>query len=76
MAEMNNKDKVIIPTDLWYKVLDALEDNKELRQQCYDAQMSLYSSDMSLLKDSLKLTGMKYPRLEDISNRLIRRISL
>ena len=74
MAEMN-KDKVIIPTDVWYKVLDALED-KELRQQCYDAQMNLYSSDIGLIKDSLKLEGMKYPRLEDISNRLIRRISL
>ena len=75
MAEMN-KDKVIIPTDLWYKVLDALEDNKELRQQCYDAQMNLYSSDLCLIKNSLKLEGMKYPRMEDISNRLIRRISL
>lgn len=75
MTEMN-KDKVIIPTDLWYKVLDALEDNKELRQQCYDAQMNLYNSDISLIKNSLKLEGMKYPPNEDISNRLIRRISL
>ena len=76
MAEMNDKDKVIIPTDLWHKVLGALEDNKDLRQQCYDAQMNLYRSDIGLIKDSLKLEGMKYPRLEDISNRLIRRISL
>lgn len=75
MAEMNNKDKVIIPTDLWYKVLDALKD-KELCQQCYDNQMTLYSSDIGLIKNSLKLEGMKYPRMEDISNRLIRRISL
>ena len=75
MSEVNDKDKVIIPTDLWCKVLDAIED-KELRKQCYAAQIELYSSDLGLIKDSLKLEGMKYPRLEDISNRLIRRISL
>lgn len=68
-------DKVLIPMDLWYKVLDALEDNKELRQQCYDAQVNLYDGDIDWIKGSLKDEGMKYPRVKDYLYRLIERIS-
>ena len=80
MAEMNNnnnnnKDKVIIPIDLWHKVLDALEDNKELRQQCYDSQVNLYGGDMDWIKGSLKDAGRTYPRVKDYLYRLIERIS-
>lgn len=68
-------DKVLISMDLWYKVLDALEDNKELRQQCYDAQVKLYDNDIDWIKGSLKDEGMKYPRMKDYLYELIIRIS-
>ena len=68
-------DKVLIPMDLWYKVLDALEDNKELRQQCYDAQANLYDGDIDWIKGSLKDEAIKYPRVKDYLYRLIERIS-
>ena len=78
MAEMNNnnnKDKVIIPIDLWYKVLDALEDNKELRQQCYDSQVNLYGNDIEWIRGSLEDESRTCPRMKDYLYRLIERIS-
>lgn len=68
-------DRVLISMDLWYKVLDALEDNKELRQQCYDAQVNLYDGDMDWIKGSLKDAGIKYPRMKDYLYGLIVRMS-
>lgn len=67
-------DKVLIPMDLFYKMLDAIEDS-ELRQQCYDAQVNIYDGDMDWIKGSLKDEGMKYPRVKDYLYRLIERIS-
>ena len=67
-------DKVLIPIDLFYKMLDAIED-KELRQQCYDAQVNLYDGDMDWIRGSLKDEGMTYPHMKDYLYRLIERIS-
>ena len=67
-------DKVLIPVDLFYKMLDAIEDS-ELRQQCYDAQVNLYDGDMDWIRGSLKDEGMTYPRMKDYLYRLIERIS-
>lgn len=67
-------DKVLIPMDLFYEMLDAIE-NKELRQQCYDAQVNLYDGDMDWIRGSLKDEGMAYPRMKDYLYKLIERIS-
>lgn len=67
-------DKVLIPMDLFYKMMDAIEDG-DLRQQCYDAQVNLYDGDMDWIKGSLKDEGMKYPRMKDYLYKLIERIS-
>lgn len=67
-------DKVLIPMDLFYKMMDAIEDG-DLRQQCYDAQVNFYDGDMDWIKGSLKDEGMKYPRMKDYLYRLIERIS-
>ena len=67
-------DKVLIPMDLFYKMLDAIEDS-ELRQQCYDAQVNIYNGDMDWIRGSLKDEGMKYPRVKDYLYRLIERMS-
>ena len=67
-------DKVLIPMDLFYKMLDAIEDS-DLRQQCYDAQVNIYDGDMDWIRGSLKDEGMKYPRVKDYLYRLIERIS-
>ena len=67
-------DKVLIPMDLFYKMMDAIEDG-DLRQQCYDAQVTLYDGDMDWIKGSLKDEGMKYPRMKDYLYKLIERIS-
>ena len=67
-------DRVLISMDLWYKVLDALEDNKELRQQCYDGQVKLYDGDIDWIKGSLKDEGMRYPQMKDYLYKLIERI--
>lgn len=69
-----DKDKVLIPMDLFYKMLDVIEDS-ELRQQCYDAQVNVYDGDMDWIRGSLKDEGMKYPRMKDYLYRLIERIS-
>lgn len=69
-----DKDKVLIPMDLFYKMLDAIEDG-DLRQQCYDAQVNVYDGDMDWIRGSLKDEGMKYPRMKDYLYRLIERIS-
>ena len=68
-------DKVLIPMDLWYKVLDALEDDKELRQQCYDAQVNLYGGDMDWIKGSLKDEATQYSQMKDYLYELIIRVS-
>ena len=68
-------DKVLIPMDLWYKVLDALEDDKELRQQCYDGQVKLYENDIDWIKGSLKDEATQYPRMKDYLYELIIRVS-
>lgn len=67
-------DKVLIPMDLFYKMLDAIEDS-DLRQQCYDAQVNLYDGDMDWIRGSLKDEGMTYPRMKDYLYKLIERIS-
>lgn len=67
-------DKVLIPMDLFYKMLDAIEDS-DLRQQCYDAQVNLYANDIDWIKGSLKDEGMTYPRMKDYLYELIIRIS-
>ena len=67
-------DKVLIPMDLFYKMLDAIEDS-DLRQQCYDAQVNLYAGDIDWIKGSLKDEGMTYPRVKDYLYELIIRIS-
>lgn len=68
-------DKVLIPMDLWYKVLDALEDDKDLRQQCFDGRVNLSDNDMDWIKGSLKDEGVMYPRMKDYLYGLIERIS-
>lgn len=68
-------DKVLIPMDLWYKVLDALEDDKDLRQQCYDGQVNLSDGDMDWIKGSLKDESVMYPRMKDYLYKLIKHIS-
>lgn len=67
-------DKVLIPLDLWYKVLDAIEDNKELRQQCYDSQVNVYSQDIEWIAESLKAEGRHIPRVKDYLKDLAARI--
>lgn len=57
-------DKVLISTDLWYKVLDALED-KELREQCYEHYTKVFSQDIDWIKGSLEDEGRMYPRVKD-----------
>lgn len=58
-------DKVLISMDLWYKVLDALEDNKGLREQCYEHYTKVFSQDIDWIKGSLEDEGRKYPRVRD-----------
>lgn len=67
-------DKVLISMDLWYKVLDALENNKELRQQCYDNQVKVYDNDLDWIKGSLKDEAATYPRMKDYLYELIMRV--
>lgn len=58
-------DKVLIPTDVWYEVLDELENNKELREKCYKEMKVLDDIALGWVSGSLQDEGRMYPRMKD-----------
>lgn len=66
-------DKVMIPLDLFYKMIEAIDDG-DLRQQAYGAQVNLNETDMDWIKESLKDDAARFPQMADYLQRLANRV--
>ena len=66
-------DKVLIPLDLFYKMIEAIDDG-DLRQQAYNAQENVYTSDLEWISDSLRNRATRCPRVADYLERLATKI--
>lgn len=66
-------DKVMIPLDLFYKMIEAIDDG-DLRQQAYDAQVNFCATDIDWIKESLKDDAARFPQMADYLQRLAARV--
>ena len=57
-------DKVMIPLDLFYKMIEAIDDG-DLRQQAYDAQVNFCATDLDWIKEALKDDAARFPQMAD-----------
>ena len=57
-------EKVIIPLDLFYKMIDAIDDG-DLRQQAYDAKVNLSEVAIGWISEALKDDAVRFPRSAD-----------
>lgn len=62
-------DKVLIPLNLFYKMLKSIDDNN-LCQQVRNAKVVLYAPNLALISDALKADATRFPRVANILNDL------
>lgn len=66
-------DKTLIPLDLFYKMIEAIDD-EDLRQQAYNAKENVDTQDLEWISDSLRNNATRYPRVADYLEKLATKI--